>query len=123
MSDSESGAGKSTLLRLLYRFYEVTDGAIRFDGKDVRDITQLSLRGAIGVVPQGEALLRKAPPKTELCTETVLFNESILYNLQYGRAEATLEDIENAAKAARIYDRIMSFPDGASDRYLVVGEF
>ncbi|KAK9900470.1 hypothetical protein P389DRAFT_192735 [Cystobasidium minutum MCA 4210] len=92
----ESGAGKSTLLRLLYRFYEVTGGAIRIDGKDIRDITQLSLRKAIGVVPQ----------------EAVLFNESIAYNIGYGKEGATQAEIEEAAKAARIYDRIQTFPDG-----------
>ncbi|KAH9945694.1 hypothetical protein B0H21DRAFT_892116 [Amylocystis lapponica] len=94
----ESGAGKSTILRLLYRFYDLEegDGRILIDGQDIRDITQASLRKAIGVVPQ----------------DSVLFNSSIAYNIGYGKFGASAEDIEAAAKAAQMHDRIMSFPDG-----------
>ncbi|TDL26049.1 hypothetical protein BD410DRAFT_764367 [Rickenella mellea] len=94
----ESGSGKSTILRLLYRFYDLKDGEgrILIDGKDIRDVTQLSLRKAIGVVPQ----------------DSVLFNASIGYNIRYGKFGASEEDIEAAAKAAQMHDRIMSFPDG-----------
>ncbi|KAL7281143.1 hypothetical protein ACG7TL_004451 [Trametes sanguinea] len=94
----ESGAGKSTILRLLYRFYDLKegDGRILIDGQDIRDVTQGSLRKAIGVVPQ----------------DPVLFNASIGYNIGYGKFGATQEEIVAAAKAAQIHDRIMSFPDG-----------
>ncbi|KAI9068369.1 hypothetical protein FKP32DRAFT_1587767 [Trametes sanguinea] len=94
----ESGAGKSTILRLLYRFYDLKegDGRILIDGQDIRDVTQGSLRRAIGVVPQ----------------DPVLFNASIGYNIGYGKFGATQEEIVAAAKAAQIHDRIMSFPDG-----------
>ncbi|KAI0829891.1 hypothetical protein BC628DRAFT_1314647 [Trametes gibbosa] len=94
----ESGAGKSTILRLLYRFYDLKegDGRISIDGQDLRDITQGSLRKAIGVVPQ----------------DPVLFNSSIGYNIAYGKFGATQDEIVAAAKAAQIHDRIMSFPDG-----------
>ncbi|KAI0644589.1 hypothetical protein C8Q79DRAFT_1104913 [Trametes meyenii] len=94
----ESGAGKSTILRLLYRFYDLKegDGRILIDGQDLRDITQGSLRKAIGVVPQ----------------DPVLFNASIGYNIGYGKFGATQEEIVAAAKAAQIHDRILSFPDG-----------
>lgn len=91
-----SGSGKSTIGRLLFRFYDVTGGALRIDGQDVRDITQASLHAAIGVVPQ----------------DTVLFNDTIRYNIAYGRAEATQPEIEAAARAARIHDFIVSLPEG-----------
>ena len=91
-----SGSGKSTIGRLLFRFYDVTGGALRIDGQDIRDITQTSLHAAIGVVPQ----------------DTVLFNDTIRYNIAYGRADATQEDIEAAARAARIHDFVMSLPEG-----------
>jgi len=91
-----SGSGKSTIGRLLFRFYDVTGGAIRIDGQDLRAVTQDSLRAAIGVVPQ----------------DTVLFNDTILYNIAYGRPEATQAEIEAAARAARIHDFIVSLPEG-----------
>jgi ATP-binding cassette subfamily B protein len=91
-----SGSGKSTIGRLLFRFYDVTGGALRIDGQDIRDITQTSLHAAIGVVPQ----------------DTVLFNDTIRYNIAYGRADATQADIEAAARAARIHDFVMSLPEG-----------
>ncbi len=91
-----SGSGKSTIGRLLFRFYDVTGGAIRIDGQDLRDVTQESLRCAIGVVPQ----------------DTVLFNDTVGYNIAYGRPGATQEEIEEAARAARIHDFIASLPDG-----------
>ncbi len=91
-----SGSGKSTIGRLLFRFYEVTGGAIRIDGQDLRDVTQASLHASIGVVPQ----------------DTVLFNDTVLYNIAYGRADATQAEIEAAAKAAKIHDFIMSLPEG-----------
>ncbi|MCK0143359.1 ABC transporter ATP-binding protein/permease [Aliiroseovarius sp. F20344] len=91
-----SGSGKSTIGRLLFRFYDVNDGSLSIDGQDVRDVTQDSLHGQIGVVPQ----------------DTVLFNDSILYNIAYGRPEATRTEIEDAAKAAKIHDFIMELPEG-----------
>jgi len=91
-----SGSGKSTIGRLLFRFYDVTDGALRIDGQDLRDVTQDSLHGAIGVVPQ----------------DTVLFNDTIAYNIAYGREGATRAEVEAAAKAARIHDFIQSLPEG-----------
>lgn len=91
-----SGSGKSTIGRLLFRFYDVNGGALKIDGQDVRDVTQHSLHAQIGVVPQ----------------DTVLFNDTILYNIAYGRADATRSEIEAAAKAAKIYDFIQSLPDG-----------
>jgi ATP-binding cassette, subfamily B, heavy metal transporter len=91
-----SGSGKSTIGRLLFRFYDVTGGAVRIDGQDISDVTQDSLHAAIGVVPQ----------------DTVLFNDTIRYNIAYGRDGATQDDIEAAAKAARIHDFIMRLPDG-----------
>jgi ATP-binding cassette subfamily B protein len=91
-----SGAGKSTLARLLYRFYDVTGGAVRISGIDLRKIKQTSLRGAIAIVPQ----------------DTVLFNDTIHYNIQYGRPEANEEEVIAAAKAAHIHDFIISLPDG-----------
>ena len=91
-----SGSGKSTLARLLFRFYDVDRGAIRIDGQDIRAITQTSLRKAIGIVPQ----------------DTVLFNDTIGYNIAYGKPGAQQEEIEAAARAAYIHDFIMSLPDG-----------
>ncbi len=98
-----SGAGKSTLSRLLYRFYDVTGGAIRVDGHDLRDLTQASLRRAIGIVPQ----------------DTVLFNDTIRYNILYGRPGASQAEMEEAARLARIHDFVVSLPDGYATR---VGE-
>ncbi|RDB25444.1 Heavy metal tolerance protein [Hypsizygus marmoreus] len=94
----ESGAGKSTIFRLLYRFYDLGegDGRILIDGQDIRDVTQKSLRQAIGVVPQ----------------DSVLFNASIGYNIGYGKFGSSPEEIEAAANSAQMHDRIMSFPDG-----------
>ena len=91
-----SGSGKSTLGRLLFRFYDVNDGALLIDDQDIRDITQLSLHEAIGVVPQ----------------DTVLFNDTIYYNIAYGRTGATPDQVKNAAKAAQIHDFIESLPMG-----------
>lgn len=114
----ESGSGKSTILRLLYRFYDLKpeEGRILIDGQDIRDVTQASLRKAIGVVPQ----------------DSVLFNASIAYNIgsvvvpmlkfwgfemlmhhsRYGKLGSSHEEVEAAAKAAQMHDRIMSFPEG-----------
>lgn len=91
-----SGAGKSTLGRLLFRFYDVQSGRILIDGQDVRDVTQLSLRQSIGIVPQ----------------DTVLFNDTIRYNIAYGRPEASQAEIEEAAKIAQIHKFILGQPDG-----------
>jgi ATP-binding cassette, subfamily B, heavy metal transporter len=91
-----SGAGKSTISRLLFRFYDVTAGAIRIDGQDLRDATQASVRASIGIVPQ----------------DTVLFNDTIYYNIAYGRPGASPAEIEGAARHARIHDFIMASPDG-----------
>ena len=91
-----SGSGKSTLSRLLFRFYEVDAGRITIDGQDLRDVTQASLRGAIGIVPQ----------------DTVLFNDTIGYNIGYGKPGASQAEIEAAARAAYIHDFIVSLPDG-----------
>jgi ATP-binding cassette subfamily B protein len=90
-----SGAGKSTLSRLLFRFYDVSGGRITVNGQDIRDVTQESLRSAIGIVPQ----------------DTVLFNDTIYYNIAYGRPDATRDEIENAARIAHIHDFIESLPD------------
>jgi len=98
-----SGAGKSTLARLLYRFYDVAAGAVRINGIDIRDLKQTSLRGAIAIVPQ----------------DTVLFNDTIYYNIHYGRPEAPHEEVIEAAKAAHIHDFIASLPEGYGAR---VGE-
>ncbi|MEJ2609865.1 MAG: ABC transporter ATP-binding protein/permease [Candidatus Thiodiazotropha sp.] len=98
-----SGAGKSTLSRLLFRFYDVSGGAILIDGQDIRQITRQSLRSAIGIVPQ----------------DTVLFNNTILYNLAYGRPGASQQEIEEAARIAHIADFIEQLPDGYQT---VVGE-
>jgi len=91
-----SGSGKSTIGRLLFRFYDVTGGAVRIDGQDLRDITQDSLHGQIGVVPQ----------------DTVLFNDTVYYNIAYGRPEASRLEVEAAARAAKIHDFIQSLPAG-----------
>ncbi len=91
-----SGSGKSTLARLLFRFYDVGAGAITIDGQDIRCVTQLSVRRAIGIVPQ----------------DTVLFNDTVRYNIAYGRPEATPEEVEQAAKAAHIHDFIAATPKG-----------
>lgn len=92
----ESGGGKSTLFRHMFRYYEVDEGVIELDGKNVKDLTIDSVRRHIGVVPQ----------------DTTLFNETILYNLTYANPNATLADVEEACRAASIHDRIMSFPKG-----------
>ena len=91
-----SGSGKSTIARLMFRFYDVNGGAIRIDGQDVRDVTQGSIHAQIGVVPQ----------------DTVLFNDTVRYNIAYGRADATEADIVAAARAAKIHDFIVSLPEG-----------
>ncbi len=98
-----TGAGKSTISRLLFRFYDVTGGGILIDGRDLRDYTQASLRAAIGVVPQ----------------DTVLFNDTIRYNIAYGRPNATQAEIEHAAKVAQVHDFVLRMPDGYDTR---VGE-
>jgi len=91
-----SGSGKSTIGRLLFRFYDVSGGSVLIDGQDVRDVTQDSLHAAIGVVPQ----------------DTVLFNDTVYYNIAYGHADATEEEVIAAARAAQIHDFISSLPDG-----------
>ena len=91
-----SGSGKSTISRLLFRFYDTNEGSISIDGQDIKSLTQSSLRAAIGMVPQ----------------DTVLFNDSILYNIAYGRPDASPSEIEDAARMARIHDFIMALPDG-----------
>ncbi|MCG8595425.1 MAG: ABC transporter ATP-binding protein/permease [Kiloniellales bacterium] len=91
-----SGAGKSTVSRLLFRFYDVTEGRILIDGQDIREVTQRSLRAAIGIVPQ----------------DTVLFNDTIYYNIAYGRPEADRAEVEAAARLARIHDFVQGLPDG-----------
>jgi ATP-binding cassette subfamily B protein len=91
-----TGSGKSTIGRLLFRFYDVQSGALKIDGQDVRDITQNSLHRAIGVVPQ----------------DTVLFNDTIGYNIAYGRDGATQAQVEEAARAAQIHDFITALPQG-----------
>lgn len=92
----ESGGGKSTVFRLLFRFYNPKSGSIQVDGNDVQGVTIDSLRSYIGVVPQ----------------DTVLFNESLMYNLKYARQSCTDEDVFNACRAASIHEKILSFPDG-----------
>ncbi len=99
----ESGGGKSTVFRLLFRFYNIGGGSIQIDGHDVEDITIDSLRRHIGVVPQ----------------DTVLFNETIMYNLRYAKPEAADEEVYEACRAASIHDKILDFPDGYESR---VGE-
>lgn len=91
-----SGSGKSTIGRLLFRFYDVNAGAVLIDGQDIRDVSQNSLHNAIGVVPQ----------------DTVLFNDTIYYNIAYGRDAATRAEIEQAAKAAQIHEFVQSLPNG-----------
>ncbi|WP_420567634.1 ABCB family ABC transporter ATP-binding protein/permease [Thalassovita sp.] len=91
-----SGSGKSTIGRLLFRFYDVQGGALSIDGQDVRDVTQESLHSVIGVVPQ----------------DTVLFNDTIRYNIAYGRDNATEAEVIEAAKAAQIHDFVLSLPEG-----------
>ncbi len=91
-----SGAGKSTISRLLFRFYDVTSGAIRIDGQDIREVTQDSLRAAIGIVPQ----------------DTVLFNDTVYYNIAYGRPGAAPPEVEEAARMAHIHDFVRSLPEG-----------
>ncbi|MDP6805920.1 MAG: ABC transporter ATP-binding protein/permease, partial [Rhodospirillales bacterium] len=98
-----SGAGKSTISRLLFRFYDVGAGRIVIDGQDIRDVTQASLRAAIGIVPQ----------------DTVLFNDTVYYNIAYGNPQATPSEVEAAARHARIHDFIVAQPDGYQT---VVGE-
>ena len=98
-----SGSGKSTLARLLFRFYDVDQGQISIDGNDIRNLTQNSLRSHIGIVPQ----------------DTVLFNDTVYYNIAYGRPGATRDEIVEAAKAAHIHDFISKLPDGYDT---VVGE-
>ena len=100
-----SGSGKSTLARLLYRFYDVAEGSgrITINGTDIRQLTQDSLRGAIGIVPQ----------------DTVLFNDSIHYNIQYGRVTASAAEVEAASRAAQLHDFVQKLPDGYSTK---VGE-
>jgi ATP-binding cassette subfamily B protein len=98
-----TGSGKSTISRMLFRFYDVTAGAVRINGTDIRDVTQHSLRAAIGVVPQ----------------DTVLFNDSIYYNIAYGKPDATREEIENAARLAQIHEFVTRLPQGYNTK---VGE-
>ncbi|MEE2761797.1 MAG: ATP-binding cassette domain-containing protein, partial [Pseudomonadota bacterium] len=98
-----SGAGKSTISRLLYRFYDATAGRITIDGQDIRDVTQDSLRAAIGIVPQ----------------DTVLFNDTIYYNIAYGRPGANPSEIEEAARMASVHNFITQMPEGYNTR---VGE-
>jgi ATP-binding cassette subfamily B protein len=91
-----SGSGKSTLARLLYRFYDIDGGRITIDGQDIRDVQQASLRAAIGIVPQ----------------DTVLFNDTIEYNIAYGRPGATQDEIVAAARLAQIHDFVSRLPEG-----------
>jgi ABC-type transport system involved in Fe-S cluster assembly fused permease/ATPase subunit len=98
-----SGSGKSTLARLLFRFYDTTSGSVKINGSDLRALQQASVRAAIGIVPQ----------------DTVLFNDTIFYNIQYGRPAAPHEDVIAAARAAHIHDFIMALPDAYQTR---VGE-
>ena len=91
-----SGAGKSTLARLLFRFYDVQSGTVSIAGQDIKTVTQTSVREAIGIVPQ----------------DTVLFNDTVAYNIAYGRPGATQEQVEEAAKSARIHDFIATTPLG-----------
>jgi len=91
-----SGSGKSTLSRLLFRFYDVSGGRITVNGQDIRDVTQASLRAVLGIVPQ----------------DTVLFNDTVFYNIQYGRPQASREEVIEAARAAHIHEFIESLPEG-----------
>jgi ABC-type multidrug transport system fused ATPase/permease subunit len=99
----ESGSGKSTIMKLLFRFYDVADGAIKVDNLDIREMTVASLRNHLGVVPQ----------------DTILFNDTLLYNLMYARPDATMDEVYSACRAASIHDKIMAFPDGYATK---VGE-
>jgi len=98
-----SGAGKSTVLKLLYRFYDPSDGAVRIDGQNLKDVTQQSLRSALGLVPQ----------------DVVLFNDTIRYNIAYGKPEATQGELDEAARSAQLLDFIQALPHGWETR---VGE-
>jgi len=98
-----SGGGKSTLGRLMFRFYDVSHGALKINGRDIRSLTQTSLRQHIGIVPQ----------------DTVLFNDTLRYNIQYGRADATDQEVEDAARAAQLHDFVRALPEGYDTR---VGE-
>ncbi|MGH8655561.1 MAG: ABCB family ABC transporter ATP-binding protein/permease [Gammaproteobacteria bacterium] len=91
-----SGAGKSTISRLLFRFYDVNGGCVAIDGQDIRAVQQQTLRAAIGIVPQ----------------DTVLFNDTLYYNIAYGRPDATKDEVEQAAKLARIHEFVLGLPDG-----------
>ncbi len=91
-----SGSGKSTLARLMFRFYDVNGGRISIDGQDIREVTQKSLRQSIGIVPQ----------------DTVLFNDTVEYNIAYGRTGSSRAEVEAAARAAHIHDFIVSTPKG-----------
>lgn len=99
----ESGSGKSTLLKLLFRFYDVKEGSIKLDDHDIRGLMVRGFRSHFGIVPQ----------------DTILFNTSILYNLQYANPDTSLEEIYAACQTANIHDRILSFPEGYQT---VVGE-
>ncbi|MDP1653004.1 MAG: ABC transporter ATP-binding protein/permease [Rhodocyclaceae bacterium] len=99
----QSGSGKSTLARLLFRFYDTNGGSIRVNGHDIRQLTQASLRAGIGIVPQ----------------DTVLFNDTLAYNIQYGRPDASFEEVQEAARAAHLAEFIECLPDGYDTR---VGE-
>ena len=99
----QSGSGKSTLARLLFRFYDTNSGSIRINGDDIRQLTQASLRAGIGIVPQ----------------DTVLFNDTLAYNIQYGRPSASFEEVQEAARAAHLSEFIERLPDGYQTR---VGE-
>jgi ATP-binding cassette subfamily B protein len=91
-----TGSGKSTISRLLFRFYDVTGGRILIDGQDIRDVTQASVRAALGVVPQ----------------DTVLFNDTIRYNIGYGKPSASAEEVEQAARVAQVHDFVSRLPEG-----------
>ena len=91
----ESGSGKSTILKLLFRFYDINNGHIRLDGLDIRDIRIESLRSHIGVVPQ----------------DTILFNDTLMYNLLYSQPKASAQDVYRACTAASIHHKILDFPD------------
>ncbi|WBW74716.1 vacuolar phytochelatin and glutathione S-conjugate ABC family transmembrane transporter Hmt1 [Schizosaccharomyces osmophilus] len=99
----ESGGGKSTIMRILLRFFDVNNGSITIDDQDIRDVTLSSLRSSIGVVPQ----------------DSILFNDTVMYNIKYAKPGASDEEVYEAAKAAQIHDRILEFPDGYNSR---VGE-
>ena len=92
----ESGSGKSTILKLLFRFYDVTSGGILVDNVDIRSVTVKSLRDHIGVVPQ----------------DTILFNDSIMYNIQYAKPSASESEVFDACRAASIHHKILGFPEG-----------